>query len=134
MNKNIKITIGALIVIIAIGYLFISGFSGNMSVHADLTNLVKNPQQYNDKFINTEGRLVGNSIKWDSSKVELRFSITDGKSEFPVLWKDVKPDNFTGDVIVMVGGKYQAGQEFVADTLTTKCPSKYESAKQNFKK
>lgn len=133
MKKNTKITIGALVVVAAIAYLFISGFSGNMSVHANLSDLISNSQEYDGKFIQTEGKLVANSIDWNTNKVELRFTISDGKSEMPVLWKDVKPDNFTGDVIVMVGGKYTAGKEFVADTLTTKCPSKYESEKKQIK-
>lgn len=133
MKKNTKIVIGAFIVVAAIGYLFISGFTGNMSVHANLATLASNPQEYDGKFIQTEGKLVEDSVKWDPTKVELRFSISDGDAQIPVLWKDVKPDNFAGDVIVMVGGKYTAGQVFEVDTLTTKCPSKYESGKEQIK-
>ena len=133
MKKNTKVVIGALVVVMAIAYLFISGFKGNMSVHANLADLSTKSAEYDGKFIQTEGKLDNTSVKWDSKKIELRFEIVDGDARIPVLYKDIKPDNFSGDVIVMVGGKYQAGQEFVADKLTTKCPTKYEGAKENIK-
>lgn len=133
MKKNTKVMIGALVVVAAIAYLFVSGFTGNTSIHVNLKDLVANPTAYDGKYIQTEGKLVNGSTSWDSKKIELRFLVSDGEAKLPVLWKDIKPDNFSGDVIVNISGRYKAGQEFLVDTLLTKCPSKYEGTKKDFK-
>lgn len=129
MKTKSKIMIGAFTIVLAIGYLFVSGFSGNTSVHVNLKELAANPEKYDGMYVQTEGKLVKDSVNWDSKQIELRFSVSDSDSKLPVLWKDIKPDNFSGDVIVMVGGKFRAGEDFDVDVLTTKCPSKYESEK-----
>lgn len=131
MKKNVKMSITILVVIGAIAYLMFSGFSG-VSVHVDLESLVQSPQEnYAGKFVQTEGMVIEESAVFDSDNLELRFTITgliDPNETLDVVYKGVMPDNFNEATQAMVGGKYIPGEPLVAETLQTKCPSKYEEA------
>lgn len=133
MKTKTKLTIGLLIVIAAICYLLFSGFS-NVGVHAELEQIVGDPDQYHDKYVQTEGKIIGSTVNWDPSNVKLTFSIA-GKNDpnaiIPVLYQDVMPDNFTDGTEVAVMGHYTSGNVFIAEQLTTKCPSKYENTETN---
>ncbi|NYE58153.1 cytochrome c maturation protein CcmE domain-containing protein [Carboxydothermus ferrireducens] len=52
------------------------------------------------------------------------------KTQLPVVYNDVKPDNLEHpEAQIVVEGKYN-GKVFQADTLLVKCPSKYEKKQQ----
>jgi len=132
MKARTKILIVIFVIIGAIAYLISSGFSSG-SVHANLESLVGEGANYQGKYVRTEGKVVGDSIQWDAAQVELSFVIagkTDPGVTMPVVYHNVRPDNFQDGTEVMVGGRYSPGQTFVAEELTTKCPSKYEEKGQ----
>ena len=60
--------------------------------------------------------------------------MTDGQS-LRVEYKGALPDTFKDDVEVIVEGSFTPdGQTFVAKTLVTKCPSKYEEQSKEMEK
>lgn len=60
-----------------------------------------------------------------------RFTLRDqdGKT-MPVEYRDAKPNNFELAEEIVVGGRVENGM-FMAKTLLTKCPSKYEATTIN---
>lgn len=130
MPKKIKLILALSVLLGAFGYLMFSSFNtaktyymtiNEVTASADKGKLVK-------QNLKVSGKLVGESVKWEPSKVELRFEMIseDQKETMPVLYKGVKPDNFNDGIDVIVDGKYTVEQVFLADKVMTKCPSKYE--------
>lgn len=131
MTAKKKIIIGTAIILGAICYLVISGFS-DVKVHVQLEDLVNAEAEYRDTYVQTEGSVLGESIKWDAPKVELTFILA-GKLNpavtVPVIYKKVLPENFQNATEVMIGGYYKEGV-FQAEEMITKCPSKYETKEE----
>lgn len=129
MTVKKKIMISTLIVLGAVSYLMLSGFS-DVKVHVMLEDLVKSGEAHRDTYVQTEGSVLGESIRWDAPNVELTFTMA-GKQDpdviMAVVYKDVMPENFQNATEVLVGGYYTPGGVFQAEEMITKCPSKYET-------
>ncbi|HHT62265.1 MAG: cytochrome c maturation protein CcmE [Bacillota bacterium] len=132
MAAKKKIIIGTVIILCAVFYLVISGFS-NVKVHVQLEDLVNSGEEYRDTYVQTEGAVLGDSIRWDAPKVELTFKIA-GKLNpavtMPVVYKKTIPENFQDATDVLIGGYYDPDGVFLAEEMITKCPSKYESKEE----
>jgi len=73
------------------------------------------------------GRVKPGSVVRDLQNLTLQFTLAGAKSELPVQYKGVTPDNFTEDREVVVEGRLAAAGVFQADTLMTRCESKYQA-------
>ncbi|WP_176720405.1 cytochrome c maturation protein CcmE [Desulfuribacillus stibiiarsenatis] len=125
MNK--KVLIGSFIIITAVFSLLLFATPGATGVEVSISEIVATPEKFDGKYILATGDLVQDSVTWDSKAIELRFAVSHEGSVMNVLHKGIRPDNFEGDVIVILEGKYDTDQQvFVADRLKTRCPSKYE--------
>lgn len=130
MEKKKKSIFCGLFIAAALYYLIASGFH-DASVRLSLEDLLAKGVQYQEHYVRTEGRVIPSSVHWDTQANELTFTITslaDSRSRVPVLYRDVRPDNFENAAAVVVGGYYTPGGVFQARELITKCPSKYERA------
>jgi len=83
--------------------------------------------EYADREVKVHGFLAEIS----SSERPLRFTVRDKENEdlaIHVVCNKTKPDTFQEDFDVAVQGRWNAaGNEFVAEQIFTKCPSKYEA-------
>ncbi len=129
MNKNKIILIAGAIIAIGVTFFFIAGTPSGSAVEAKIGDLVEGSSKYNDKFVQVEGNLVEDSVKWNADKVELQFTVKDddGK-ELHVTYNNTKPENFSDGIICILNGKRSNGSsdQFVAQQVQTRCPSKYE--------
>ena len=73
------------------------------------------------------GRVKAGSVERDLENVTLRFTLAGAKSELPVQYEGVVPDNFVEDREVVVEGRLAAAGVFQADKLLTRCESKYQA-------
>ncbi len=132
-SKNLKITIGALVVVAAIAYLIISSMgSAQASYYLPVEQALKG-QVEQGKFYRIEGKIDVVNATFDGNKqpVELKFQIFDEKNpgqKLSVIYNDVKPDNFKDATAAVVEGKFKPDGTFKADKLMLQCPSKYEQA------
>ncbi|MCF6095156.1 cytochrome c maturation protein CcmE [Microaerobacter geothermalis] len=129
MSKNTKIIIGSFVIMGAILVLLFTSTPAQTGVELTITELINNPDKYKDKFITLQGNLNEQSIHWDADKILLEFTILDDqKTPLNVRYNGIRPDNFSHDVIVIADGKYDPEQNlFIAETVKTRCPSKYEA-------
>ena len=133
MKKGQKVTLGALVVVAALIYLMISGFSGNTGFEVALSELVDNGSQFGDQYILTEGYLVEGSDEWNGEKIELKFSVKDEDgNQLPVVFNGVKPDNFHyEEAQLILKGSYDVKEGiFKAEKVETRCPTKYEQVEE----
>jgi cytochrome c-type biogenesis protein CcmE len=133
LSKKFKMSMGIVVIIAAIAYLMISGFSGNSGFQVSINDLVQKGSDYDNEYLLVEGKVLRETIQWNGEKIELRFSVTDGVHELPVVYYDVAPDNldYEDGAEAILRGKYDSvSGVFVADKVETRCPSKYEAAEE----
>lgn len=128
MNKKMKGVIAFSIVLLAVAFLFIQGFraSGGVGEYLTIEEALTSSQGGGDRFIQMEANVVRSSVKYEDHKPLLTFDLTDGKNVISVQYEDVKPDNFDSGYPVIVEGRFGENNQFKADKVMVKCPSKYE--------
>jgi cytochrome c-type biogenesis protein CcmE len=111
------------IIVIAMGATLWS-FSGALVRHVD----IKEAMLRQGSTVQVPGKIVKNSVDYDTRKGELRFDIQDMKNPaeiMTVLYNQPKPQNFDTATSVEAIGEYDRDGAFHANTLLIKCPSKY---------
>ncbi len=78
--------------------------------------------------VRVEGVVQAGSIGRNDQAHLVRFVISDSKQTLPVTYTGVVPDIFRDGAQVVVEGHYSGQGDFQAQTLLTKCPSKFQSA------
>lgn len=122
--------IGIVIIAIAIGVIFIS--LKNTSTYADFSEAIANPEkEYHvvGKLDKTQPQLYDPKINSD----QFMFSLIDNKgiSKQVVLHKS-KPQDFEKSEQIVLIGKME-GNDFHANDILMKCPSKYNDGKPPMK-
>lgn len=131
-KKSASVYIVALLLFVSgVGYLVYSGLSENSVYFLNVSEALASPQE---KL--KAARLFGTVAEQDISApnagpgVIFRMEDKDNPAQtMMVQYQGAVPDTFKAGVEVIVEGGMGAEGTFVAKTLMTKCPSKYE--KQN---
>lgn len=127
MKKNTMVLLGGFIIAGAIIFLLMAATPGSSGVELTMKQLIATQDQHKDDFVTVEGLLKEKTIKWNPDKIELKFDLKDNDGNLlHVIYNGVKPDNFTEGVIVILQGSPTAKNTFKAETVKTRCPSKYE--------
>jgi cytochrome c-type biogenesis protein CcmE len=118
--------VGIIVIAVAIGVIFVS--LKNTSTYADFTEAINNPgKEYHvvGKLDKTQPQLYEPQVNPD----EFRFSMTDNKgvTKQVVLHKS-KPQDFEKSEQIVLIGKID-GENFHANDILMKCPSKYNDGK-----
>jgi cytochrome c-type biogenesis protein CcmE len=127
MKKNTIIMLGGFIIAGAIVFLLMAATPGSSGVELTMKELLATQDQHKDDFVTVEGLLIEDSIKWNPDKIELKFDVKDNDGNIMhVIHNGTKPDNFAEGVITILQGAPTKKNIFVAETVKTRCPSKYE--------
>jgi cytochrome c-type biogenesis protein CcmE len=127
MKKNTIVMLGGFIVAGAILFLLMAATPGSSGVELTMDALLANQEKHKEDFVTVEGLLIEESIKWNADKIELKFDLEDDQGNvMHVVHNGTKPDNFSEGVIVILQGSPAQKDTFVAETVKTRCPSKYE--------
>jgi cytochrome c-type biogenesis protein CcmE len=78
--------------------------------------------------VRVAGVVQAGSIVRDDQKQTVSFVMTAGGQSLPVIYSGIVPDIFQPGITVVVEGHYTGHGPFQAQTLLTKCPSKFQSA------
>ncbi len=118
--------VGIVVIAIAIGVIFVS--LKNTSTYADFTEAISNPE----KEYHVVGKLDKNQPQIYDPKInadQFMFTLIDNKgiSKQVVLHKS-KPQDFEKSEQIVLIGKMD-GNEFHANDILMKCPSKYNDGK-----
>ncbi|PLR99899.1 cytochrome c maturation protein CcmE [Bacillus sp. T33-2] len=127
MKKNTLVLTGGVVIAGAILFLLMAATPGSSGVELPLKELLAKQAVHKDDFVTVEGLLIENSIKWNADKIELKFDVQDAEgNKMHVEYDGVKPDNFSEGVIVILQGYLGKNDTFTAESVKTRCPSKYE--------
>lgn len=129
MKKGLKFTIMGVVVVAAIVYLFASGFSSDSVYYLEVSEVIKHPEKFNNKGMRVSGAVVDSTVDKRTQDKYLAFDLEDESgTRMRVEYNGLIPDTFKEDIHVIVEGKYDTEKKiFMASTLLTKCPSKYEA-------
>ena len=127
----LKFVVAGAIVLVAIGYLVLTGLSSASVYYLTVGELQGQAAGSATGGIGTRpvrvsGDVVPGSIARDGSTV--RFAIADGGGSLPVIYSGVIPDIFGDNMQVVVEGRTGPDGTFQATNLFAKCPSKFEAA------
>ena len=125
------------IVVIVVAIAIIFATAGDASTYVNFDQAFEMASAGNTKSIHVVGELKkdesGNIIGMDKSPDNLSFSFTlldDNKKEQKVYYNEPMPPDFARSEKVVVIGSYK-GENFIANKILLKCPSKYQEQKLN---
>ncbi len=125
-NQRIKFIVGGGVIAVAIVYLIFTATQSTAAYFLTIGEMyAKGPAIYG-RNVRVTGNVITDTIDYNSRDLVLRFKIVDDKGDtLPVLFNGPKPDELRPDAEAIVEGKFD-GQQFTAQTLLLKCPSRYE--------
>lgn len=123
---NRKLLLAGIVLMIAVGFLIYNSMQGTVaSYFVTVGELDQQAAQVNGQRVRVGGQVQPGSIIKGGVGQPMRFNVTDGTHSMPVIYNGDVPDIFANNVQVVVEGVYHEGGTFQADTLLTKCPSKF---------
>ncbi len=132
-KKTWKVLAAVVILVSAVSYLAYaaiqSGRTYYLSVDAFLAD--DNPSLDRSARVRLHGKVDSEGLQADSGGLRAQFTLRGQSKHMPVDYRGAIPDSFKSDIEVVVEGRLDGGGVFQADTLMTKCESKYmpESAR-----
>ena len=135
--KNGRFYVGLTAVALVVGYLVWTGVSDSMVYYLTPTELVAKVNEdptFHTVGVKVSGEVVPGSYSRGAGELEHRFSVRDIEHPeviFSAVYDGVLPDTFTEDVHVVLEGRFGEDQVFQANTLLTKCGSRYEAAPED---
>jgi cytochrome c-type biogenesis protein CcmE len=127
-NKRVKFIIGGVVIALAIIYLIFTATQSTASYFLTVEELYDKESEIYGRNVRVSGKVVGDSVNFNSRDLILHFEIAgEGGETLPVLFNGPKPDQMRHDAEAIIQGKYD-GNEFNAQELLLKCPSRYEES------
>jgi cytochrome c-type biogenesis protein CcmE len=120
-----KFLIGGLIIILAIAYLGYAGFKNSATYYYTVSEVMDRGSSVYGERLRINGKVLADSVHTETDSLVLKFSITEGGKNLPVVYQGVTPDTFRSDSDVVVEGRLDPSGVFQATDILTKCPSKY---------
>ncbi len=132
MFKRKKFLIGGIIILLALGYLGFTSFAGAATYYYKVNEVLAKGSSVIGDNMRVEGHVALDSVQRESAGRLMRFTISDNGSgrSLPVVYSGVVPDAFKAGYDVVVEGSLGSDGVFKAQTILTKCPSKYEPVTQ----
>lgn len=125
MKKNRFYLLGGVLLLAFAGFSF-SAFKDNMTPYVSYE-----AAREGNRLVQVAGALEKGSSSYVDTQESLFFTLKDPKTSetLRVRYKGLKPANFEDAVSIVAIGRYdEQAQEFEADKLLVKCPSKYQGA------
>ncbi|HEX3556828.1 MAG TPA: cytochrome c maturation protein CcmE [Thermoanaerobaculia bacterium] len=125
MKKNRLYLFGGLLLLAFAGFSFTT-FKDSMTPYVSYQQA-----RQGDRIVQVAGALEKGSYSYAEAKESLYFTLKDPKTHenLRVRFKGLKPGNFEDAISIVAIGRYDdKAQEFEAQKLLVKCPSKYQGA------
>jgi len=123
----IKTLIGVVVIGGGVAYFMFQAMQSSWAYYYSVDDFVAKSDSAGTSSLRIAGRVKQGSVVRDIEKMQLAFALAGSKSELPVRFAGSVPDNFAEDKEVVVEGRLDTSGIFQADTLMTKCESKYKA-------
>jgi cytochrome c-type biogenesis protein CcmE len=123
----ISFILGGIAILGAVIYLVFANTQANAVYYMTVSEL-KSCKVCVAQSVRVAGDVQAGTIVYDNAHAQVRFVINDGSQSLAVVYSGIIPDIFRAGVTVVVEGHYTGQGPFQAQTLLTKCPSKFQTA------
>jgi cytochrome c-type biogenesis protein CcmE len=124
--KKKRFLIGGMVIVAALAILAVTGFLDSNRYYYTVSEAAALGSDIYGRDVRINGIVVADSVDSDIRSLTLTFTVFEGTDRIPVVFHGVAPDNFKPDAEVVVEGKMDPSGVLQADSILTKCPSKYE--------
>jgi len=127
MLRNKKFLISGLLILAAVSYLAYTGFESSAIYYYTVSELAEQDESVRNTNIRVNGQVDIDSVEHNpTGNSALKFTIIEGGKSLPVIYRGIVPDTFRAGREIVIEGHLDSEGVFQADTILTKCPSKYE--------
>jgi cytochrome c-type biogenesis protein CcmE len=133
-SSHAKFLVGGLVILLAVGYLIVSGFGSSAQFFLTVEELHRKGTNIIGDDVRVSGVVIGDSIRYDAPSLRLEFDIVDSLDDpsnpLHVVYIGPKPDLMQHEAQAIIEGAWQEDGVFYAhnrsDSLLLKCPTRYE--------
>ncbi len=125
-HVRIKMLIAGLVLIASVSYLAVAGVKSGWVYYLHVDDFVQD-STYQDRRVRLFGLVDTENVEVAPAMLTAKFDLQGESNSIPIHYQGVVPDTFKPGGEVMVEGKLDDAGIFQADTLMTKCASKYQS-------
>jgi cytochrome c-type biogenesis protein CcmE len=123
-----KLIVAGLLVVAAVTLLAVAGIRQGLVYYYQLDDFMQLDEDVTARRVKLQGTVATEGLVMDETMLVVRFTLKGETTELPVDFTGVVPEMFRAGADVVIEGRLGENGVFVADTLMTKCASKYESA------
>jgi cytochrome c-type biogenesis protein CcmE len=125
-HVRIKLIAAGVALAIAVTFLAVAGIRDGWVYYLPVDDFVAN-EAYQDQRVRLHGTVAPDDLEASSALLLVRFDLLGDQHRLRVVYEGVIPDMFQAEREVVVEGRLDETGVFRADTLLTKCASKYEA-------
>lgn len=127
-----KYIIGLVVVAGALIYLIFGGLGQNLVYFITPSEYFQQTDRYQNRQVRLGGLVKEGSLNYNPQTLELRFMVTDGVKDIPIMSSGSTPPALFGENRgVVVEGKFQ-GEAFVSQNLLVKHSETYQAPKEGW--
>ena len=126
-RTRVKLLIAGLILAAATSLLALAGVRDGWVYFMPVDQFLEHPAKH-DQRVRLHGKVAEQNFQEDRAGLTAKFDLLGKARSIRVEYSGVIPEMFQADRDVVVEGRVNDAGVFEADTLLTKCASKYESA------
>lgn len=123
----VKAMVGIIVIGGGVGYFMVQAMQSSWAYYYSVDDFSAAGPATQEHSFRLAGRVEPGSVERDLENVTLRFTLAGAEARLPVLYRGVTPDNFAENREVVVEGRIGTDGVFQADTLMTRCESKYQA-------
>lgn len=128
MNMKAKVAITLLVLSGGIGYTIYSTIQSGEALeyfkHVD--EVVASSRQWEGQHLQLHGNVVAGSILKKANALDYKFALHRKGQWIDISYTGIVPDTFRDCAELVVKGKFLGNRQFKAETISAKCPSKYD--------
>jgi cytochrome c-type biogenesis protein CcmE len=124
MNPGHKLTIGALVIAAAIGYLAYVGASNSWQYYLSVDETVADAARLIGRRVRVSGRVAAGSLSISEGRRDAEFELVGAQRRLWVTCHCTMPDNLAEEIEVVVEGRLEDGR-LDGHKVITRCASKY---------
>ena len=125
-HVRMKLIAAGVAIAIAVTFLAVAGIREGWVYYLPVDEFVAG-EAYQDQRVRLHGTVAADDLDVSSGLLLARFDLMGEEHRLRVEYEGVIPDMFQADREVVVEGQLDETGVFKADTLLTKCASKYEA-------
>jgi cytochrome c-type biogenesis protein CcmE len=126
-KQIIKLLVGIIVIGGGISYFMFQAILSSSSYYFSVDDFLQKNEDVANHSLRIAGIVKEGSIARNIELMQMSFDLAGSTAEMPITYKGAVPDNFTDGVEVVVEGRLDTDGVFRADTLMTRCESKYKA-------